>query len=87
MVEGPVKIFMAYKEPDSKHVIWMRPFLDKEGYEFLYFGAKGWTPFECCHNRPHHPVGCPAEIPGYTDCNKEGSLFEITSPEIGCGCE
>lgn len=31
-----MKIVWAYTEPE-KHNIWMRPFLDKEGVDFLYF--------------------------------------------------
>lgn len=84
MVEGPVQIILSYKEVD-KHCIWMRPYLDKEGYEFLYFGARGWTPFECCCDKHRLPEQ-PKEIPGYTDRN-DGGLFEITSPDISCGCD
>lgn len=31
-----MKIIWSYVEPE-KHNIWMRPFLDKEGVDFLYF--------------------------------------------------
>lgn len=44
MKEGPVKIILSYSEPKGTEVIWMKPCLCKEGYEFLYFGANGWTP-------------------------------------------
>ena len=80
MVEGPVQIILSYKEVD-KHCIWMRPYLDKEGYEFLYFGAKGWTPFDHCCDKHEGPK----VIPGHTECNK-GGLFEITTTDISCGC-
>lgn len=86
MVQGPVQIILSYKEVD-KNCIWMRPFLDKEGYEFLYFGSEGWMPLCCCdHNKHCGFPEKPKEIPGYTDCNN-GGLFEITSPDISCGCD
>lgn len=49
MVEGPIQIWMAYKEPENKNILWLRPFLDKEGYELMFYGATGWTPL-CCYD-------------------------------------
>lgn len=40
---------MSYKEPENREVIWLRPYLDKEGYQFMFYGAKGWTPL-CCYD-------------------------------------
>lgn len=72
MVEGPVKIVMAIKEPEDKNLLWMRPYLDKEGYELLYYGSKGWTRLIPC---------CPLEVPntqGYLE-----PLEEISPKEMG----
>lgn len=48
MTEGKVEIYLSHKEPD-KNLLWLRPYLDKDGYELLYFGVKGWTPL-CCNS-------------------------------------
>lgn len=49
MIEGKIEIFLSYKEPEFKgNILWLRPYLDKEGYELLYFDAKGWTPLINC---------------------------------------
>lgn len=67
MTEGIVKIYLSYVEPRNKELLWMRPYLDKEGYELLFYGSKGWTPwhFPCnkegpikddCKELPEHPV-------------------------------
>lgn len=75
MVEGPVKIVMSYKEV-NRHHIWMRPFLHREGYELLYYGAKGWTPL-CCskHCHIHH------------NCNNQPPKEEIVPPYISDNCD
>lgn len=96
MVEGPVKIVMAIKEPENKHVLWMRPYLDKEGYELLYYGSKGWTRWiPCCppeeprRSKEDEPL---EEIPSKEIGDTEGALYEITPamfpPErkTSCGC-
>lgn len=46
MKEGLVQIFLSYKEPEDKDLLWLRPHIgpNAEGYDLLYFGAKGWTP-------------------------------------------
>lgn len=42
---GLIDIYMSTKEPENKEgLLWLRPFLDKEGYELLYFGSEGWMP-------------------------------------------
>lgn len=50
MKEGIIHIFLSYKEPNHHdNIMWLRPYLDREGYELLYFGAEGWTRFvPCC---------------------------------------
>lgn len=48
MIEGKVEIYLSTKEPE-KNLLWLRPYLDKDGYELLYFGANGWTPLMCGH--------------------------------------
>lgn len=95
MVEGPVKIVMAIKEPENRHILWMRPYLDKEGYELLYYGSRGWTRWLPC---------CPVDTPikedhnGATDGPSSGTLEGIdcttmkdrpgttTNGESPCGC-
>lgn len=50
MKEGKIEIFLSCKEPIFKdNIMWLRPYLNKEGYELLYYGANGWTVFvPCC---------------------------------------
>lgn len=58
MTEGLIKIHLSHKEP-NKELLWLRPRLDREGYDLLYFGAKGWTPLidcSCCHDFKQHPI-------------------------------
>lgn len=43
MTEGIVRIYLSHKEP-SKELLWLRPKLDEEGYDLLYWGSNGWTP-------------------------------------------
>lgn len=44
MVEGKVEIYLSHKEPEfEERTLWLRPYLDKEGYELLYYGSEGWT--------------------------------------------
>lgn len=44
MTKGKVEVFFSHKEPEFKdNILWLRPYLDKEGYELLYYGASGWT--------------------------------------------
>lgn len=53
MVEGKIEIFLSYKEPEYRdNLLWLRPYLDREGYELLYYGANGWTRFIPCHPEP-----------------------------------
>lgn len=43
MILQEKRILCDTKEPDKNH-LWLRPRLDKEGYDLLYWGSKGWTP-------------------------------------------
>lgn len=95
MTEGPVKIHLSYKEPENRNLIWMRPYLDKEGYEFLYYGSLGWMPLHKCHVVHHEVSDEPAvcnpsiadtdglkELPSDNGIgDTEGNLYEITSPK------
>lgn len=56
MIEGKVEIYLSYKEPIFKErVMWLRPYLDREGFELLYYGANGWTVFVPCHPSASEP--------------------------------
>lgn len=57
MTEGKVELFLSYKEPEYRdNLLWMRPYLSKEGYEILYYGSKGWTPLcTCCISNVETP--------------------------------
>lgn len=49
MVEGIVRIYMSVVEPEDKNLLWLRPYLDKEGYELLFYGSTGWIKMvPCC---------------------------------------
>lgn len=65
MVEGEIKIFLSYKEPEYRdNLMWLRPYLDREGFELLYYGANGWTVFVPCHNNHlDRPVDRPCNKP------------------------
>lgn len=54
MTEGKVEIFLSYKEPENKNLLWLRPHVGchAEGYDLLYFGACGWAPLI---HPPHEP--------------------------------
>lgn len=81
MTEGIVRIYLSYVEPEDKNLLWMRPYLNKEGYELLYFGAKGWTKWLPC---------CKPEVDYIEDTSCEE--FENDKPqhpidrEKPCGC-
>lgn len=82
MVEGKVEIFLSYKEPEYRdNLLWLRPYLDREGYELLYYGANGWTRFIPClpvdHSNEEPPL---LEI---KPCNPDITESEINSP---CEC-
>ena len=51
MTEGKVEIFLSHKEPEYRdNLLWLRPYLDKDGYELLYYGVNGWAPLCWCNN-------------------------------------
>lgn len=64
---GTIKILKSYKEVDKNH-LWLRPFLDKDGYDLLYFGANGWTPLCGCNSTP---VQWPNKEDDVLDCSCE----------------
>lgn len=68
MTEGIVRIYMSYVEPEDKGLLWLRPYLDKEGYELLFFGSKGWTRFVPC---------CPEEKIIFKDDKECDGLLEM----------
>lgn len=76
MIEGKVEIFLSYKEPEYRdNLMWLRPYLDREGYELLYYGANGWTVFVPCH---HNHLDIPIDRP----CNKP-----VEEEEPPCECK
>lgn len=90
MTEGIVRIYLSYVEPEDKNLLWMRPYLRREGYELLYFGAKGWTKWlPCCDIKQESPEN-------FGDIEGEGTCTEIPEesyePEYPkdkdtpCGC-
>ena len=66
-----IKILKSYKEVDKNH-LWLRPYLDRDGYELLYFGANGWTPLISCGCNSSS-VQCPDNTvqDGVLDCSCE----------------
>lgn len=94
MVEGKIEIFLSYKEPNYKdNLLWLRPYLDREGYELLYYGANGWTKLILCgeHSSLEKECNSPLESiePHNISC-MTGKLYEITSsmeaPEVKPSC-
>lgn len=97
MVEGKVEIYLSLKEPE-KNLLWLRPYLDKDGYELLYFGANGWTPLICNHHthvKMSNTEGLKTESNDSIVVNEvlkeipdrvlytEGDIYEITPPSLG----
>lgn len=79
MVEGKIEIYLSYKEPIFKdRTMWLRPYLDREGFELLYYGANGWTVFVPCHQPPK------------TKSRKKPPVIELPVEEEmkidSCGC-
>lgn len=70
MTEGIVRIYMSIKEPEDKNLLWLRPFLKKEGYELLYYGSTGWTKWYCGHHKDM----------------SESDENDIPDDDIPCGC-
>lgn len=66
MILQEKRILCSIKEPDKNH-LWLRPYLDKDGYELLYFGAKGWTPLFCGCNT--NSLQCPDNKDEVLDCS------------------
>lgn len=64
MKEGKIEIYLSHREPIFKdNIMWLRPYLDREGFELLYYGANGWTVFvPCCESTPLIS-SCDEEIP------------------------
>lgn len=79
MTEGIVRIYLSYVEPEDKGLLWMRPYLDKEGYELLYFGAKGWTRWiPCCP---------PIDNTGIDECTPDVEIPQHpVHKDKPCGC-
>lgn len=96
MVLQEKRILCTIKEPDKNH-LWLRPKLDQDGYDLLYWGAEGWTHLIDCqscpykkHFNPHddHKNGDTivngdvlVEIPDKV-IYTEGSVYEITPPSL-----
>lgn len=62
-----LKIIWSYVEPE-KHNIWMRPFLDREGADFLYFDFDRGKWMKVALVEPQEdeePCGCKSEL---NDC-------------------
>ncbi len=58
MILQEKRILCDKKEPDKNH-LWLRPRLDRDGYDLLYWGANGWTPLiDCsaCPFKENHPI-------------------------------
>lgn len=86
MVEGKIEIYLSYKEPEYRdNLLWLRPYLDREGYELLYYGANGWTRFVPCHPEPPITSGPPSvhDEPIKPEVIEEHPLTSIGPNPIG----
>lgn len=72
MIEGKVEIYLSHREPD-KHLLWLRPKLDRDGYDLLYWGAYGWTPLINCAECPFKKDDIPPAMP---DNNKGDTVVK-----------
>lgn len=59
MILQEKRILCDVKEPDKNH-LWLRPRLDRDGYDLLYWGADGWIPLidctKCLLKKPDSPI-------------------------------
>ena len=62
MVLQEKRILCNVKEPDKNH-LWLRPRLDRDGYDLLYWGAEGWTPLIDCEGCPFKKPDTPHTTP------------------------
>lgn len=62
MILQEKRIFCDTKEPDKNH-LWLRPRLDKEGFDLLYFGSNGWTPLIDREALVYRPEVIPQPMP------------------------
>lgn len=53
MIAGTVNIYFSHKEPEDKNLIWLRPHLEDDSFDLMYFGSKGWTKWcpKCRNNK------------------------------------
>lgn len=57
MIEGKIEIYLSHKEPIFRErTLWLRPYLDREGYELLYYGSTGWTPLIYESHQTKEPI-------------------------------
>lgn len=84
LAEGPVRIVLSYKEP-MKDVLWMRPFLGKDGYDLLYYGANGWTKWCLCIDQDILPT-IKEDRPEEDKTENDGRQKECFTNTIPCGC-
>lgn len=90
MTEGIVRIYLSYKEPEDKNLFWLRPYLDREGYELLFFGAKGWTTWHCCKDDcvKYPEEYTPSEKPDDSKDEEDEDLELCEDEEKDpCGCK
>lgn len=62
MVLQEKRILCDVREPDKNH-LWLRPRLDRDGYDLLYWGAEGWTPLIDCAECPFKKSVVPPTTP------------------------
>lgn len=92
MVLQEKRILCDVKEPDKNH-LWLRPRLDRDGYDLLYWGVNGWTPLIDCGDCPYKKPDINPDKPivdgdilvqvPTKPVEAEGTLYEITSPDYG----
>lgn len=100
MILQEKKILCDTEEPDKNH-LWLRPRLDRDGYDLLYFGAEGWTPLIDCSDCPFRKKDINGSYNNEDNTNdvdssvieEQNPLFEITpnKPSLpiqgpSCGC-
>lgn len=74
MILQEKRILCDVREPDRNH-LWLRPRLDSDGYDLLYWGSNGWTPLIDCSMCQLDK--CPLPDNSDQECRAENELQNI----------
>lgn len=82
MTDGIVRFYFSHVEPEDKGLLWLRPHLNDDSFDIVYFGVNGWTKW-CprCKDKPYQDI-IDSECP-----DKDYSEEPPVKGEFPCGCD